>query len=132
MDKNTKELNAMDVMLNDWVMVNGKPRQLRISDLVDWMNEKIDFEAIQLTEDDFIANGFIVKDLFGDMGSYFVSQDGRVEVTIEGDYFGIHIDDDHAMTCAYGLAKYVNEAQQIFRVGKKKDMGDNFKIKLHR
>lgn len=134
-------MEAKELMINDWVIFNGKPAQITIID--NWEDEisyfddnaggvltfkHKDVKPIQLTEEMLLKNGF---EDYGEILS-IKWKDGAddCELNLRKMYNKDNVCD--AFGCMIGgcvqLIVYVQELQHLLRLCELNDLADNFKI----
>ncbi|MCQ2211931.1 MAG: hypothetical protein MJZ34_16745 [Paludibacteraceae bacterium] len=126
-------MKANELMIFDWVMLDGIPKRLTLWDIVRISRGVYTTEPIPLTEDILMANGFaIVQD--GDSLTIWKQKDDEYgnevyDITIYGSKGVTRY--DTSIRCHGTIRKnikFVHELQQALRVCGLNDLADNFKV----
>lgn len=85
-----------------------------------------EMQPIEITEEFFKKNGFILQEDLDYYGNYFMSEDMRIEVYESTNGWMVHIDDKAYCTAFDKCLKYVHELQNAYYVS----TGEELEIKL--
>jgi hypothetical protein len=85
-----------------------------------------EMQPIELTEEFFKKNGFILTEDLDYYGKYFRSEDMRIEVYESSHGWVVHIDDKECSTAFAKCLKYVHELQNAYYIS----TGEELEIKL--
>lgn len=115
------ELSSKDLMVGDWVMLQGKPYMIDM--LNGYQESSMGVEPIPLTPEILEKNGFERENLITSY-NYYTGIDNRVSLNDDfyyinsRDVWSVHVDSEDYCTIANCELTYVHELQHLLKLCK--------------